>query len=40
MASKKKVSLHDYDLSTTLGTGIFHDINISRFFRTCATRQE
>jgi len=23
MASKKKVSLNDYDLTTTLGTGIF-----------------
>ena len=27
MASKKKVSLNDYDLSTTLGTGISLDFN-------------
>jgi protein kinase A len=28
MASKKKVSLNDYDLTTTLGTGNFNDFDI------------
>ena len=36
MASKKKVNLHDYELSTTLGTGFkLNDLTFFRFFWTC-----